>query len=244
VAKKNPKNVERRAMVEQMRREQARKERTRSMLILGVCVVAVIGLLAAALVPYLKDRSEANALAGKSVAKIGVSASAAACDDIVTKPTDKSQNHIPDGTAITYADSPPAFGNHRPVSAPFERKFYTASDRPEVAQLVHNLEHGYTILWYDDTVADDKDQLKDIEAIARKYDGDRFIAVPWTKEDGDAFPDGKHIALTRWTADAEKPSDQAKQRGNWQYCGATSGKVVADFVEKWPNAQSPEPNTM
>jgi hypothetical protein len=243
VAKKNPKNVERRAMVEQMRKEQARKERNRSMLILGVCVVAVLGLLGAALVPYLKDRNEDKALADKSITKIGVSEAAASCDDILTKPTDKSQNHVPDGP-ITYEDAPPAFGNHRPVAAAFERKFYTADDRPEVAQLVHNLEHGYTILWYDDTVADDRDQLKDIEAIAKKYDDVRFIAAPWTKDDGDAFPDGKHIALTRWSADAEKPSDQDKQRGNWQYCGSTSGSVVADFVKKWPNEESPEPNTM
>ncbi len=64
----------------------------------------------------------------------------------------------------------------------------------------------------------------------------RFIAAPWTATDGAAFPDGKHIALTRWTADADKPNDQSKQRGNWQYCGAVSGSVVSDFFDKWTNA--------
>jgi hypothetical protein len=244
VAKKNPKNVERRAMVEQMRKEQARKERNRSMLILGICVVAVIGLLSAALVPYLRDRNEANALANKAVDKLGVAESAAACDAIETKPTDKNQTHVPEGTPITYKDAPPAFGPHRPSPAPFGRPFYTAQDRPEVATLVHNMEHGYAILWYDETAADDKDQLKNIEAIAQKLQDKqiRFIAAPWTKDDGNAFPDGKHIALTRWSADAGDPTDESKQRGNWQYCGSTSGKVVADFVEKWPQDESPEPN--
>lgn len=244
MAKKNPKNVERRAMVEKMRQEQARKERVRSMAILGVSVVVVVGLLVAALIPYLKDRNESKELAAKSVAKIGVSESSAGCDPIVTKPTDEKRNHIPEGTAITYPDSPPSFGDHRQVSAPFERKFYTADDRPEVAQLVHNMEHGYTILWYDDTVAEDNFQLKEIEAIAAKYKDAKFIAAPWTKADGDGFPDGKHVALTRWSADAKDPNDNAKQRGNWEYCSATSGQVVADFVKKWPNEESPEPNAM
>jgi hypothetical protein len=244
VAKKNPKNIERRAMVEQMRQEQARKERMRSMAILGVSVVAVVGLLVAALIPYLKDRNESKQLAGTAVSKIGATEAAAACDPIDTRPTDKNQTHVPDGTPITYKDAPPSFGPHRPQPAAVERKFYTADDRPEVAQLVHNLEHGYTILWYDDTVADDKDQMKDIEAIASKYGDVRFIAAPWTKDDGAAFPDGKHVALTRWTADADKPSDEDKQHGNWQYCGSTSGAVVADFVKKWPNSESPEPGIM
>jgi hypothetical protein len=244
VAKKNPKNIERRAMVEKMRQEQARKERTRSLLILGISVVAVVGLLAAALIPYLKDRNEASALADKSINKIGVTQSAAACDAIVTKPTDKNQNHIPEGTPITYKDAPPAFGPHRPSPAAFGRPFYTADDRPEVGVLVHNMEHGYTIAWYDETAAKDRTEMKDLEAIAKKFQDDNvpFIAAPWTSDDGAAFPDGKHVALTRWSADAGDPSDESKQRGNWQYCGSTSGSVMSDFVKKWPHDESPEPN--
>jgi hypothetical protein len=246
VAKKNPKNIERRAMVEKMRQEQARKERMRSTAILGVSIVAVIGLLLAALIPYLKDKHKQSELAGKSISKIGVSASAASCDAIVTKPTDKNQNHIPEGTAITYKDAPPAYGEHRPVAAEFGRPFYTTSDRPEVATLVHNEEHGYTIAWYDATAAKDKTEMDNLEAIAKKFqdDNQRFIAAPWTSEDGGAFPDGKHIALTRWSADAAKQSDQSKQRGNWQYCGSVSGSVISDFFDKWTNEESPEPGLM
>jgi hypothetical protein len=246
VAKKNPKNIERRAMVEKMRQEQARKERRRSMLILGLCIVAVVGLLAAAAIPYLKDRNKDSKLASSSIAKIGVTASAAACSDVETKATDKNQTHVPEGTAITYADAPPAFGEHRPQPAPFGRPFYTADDRPEVAQLVHNEEHGYTIAWYDETAAGDKDEMDNLRAIANKFKdaNERFIAAPWTTDDGAAFPDGKHIALTRWSADADKPSDQAKQRGNWQYCGSVSGSAIKDFFDKWTNQQSPEPGIM
>jgi cytoskeletal protein RodZ len=246
VAKKNPKNVERRAMVEKMRQEQARKERMRSLAILGASVVVVLGLLGTAVFAYVKDNHKKSVLSNTAIAKIGATASAAACDPVKTTPTDKNQNHIPEGKAITYTDAPPAFGEHRPQAAAFGRSFYTASDRPEVAQLVHNEEHGYTIAWYDETAAKDKTEMDDLEAIAKKYQdsNERFIAAPWLSSDGDAFPDGKHIALTRWSADAGKPSDQAKQRGNWQYCGAVSGSVISDFFDTWPNNESPEPGIM
>ena len=49
---------------------------------------------------------------------------------------------------------------------------------------MHNLEHGYTLLWYDDTVAKNTDQLAVVKAIAAKFEGtkltDKFIALPWT----------------------------------------------------------------
>ena len=246
MAKKNPKDQERRALVEKMRAEQARKEKQRSMLILGACIVVVLGLLSAALIPYLKDRNKDSKLANTAIAKIGATPTAAACDPIKTVPTDKNQNHIPEGTPITYKDAPPAFGEHRPQPAAFGRPFYTAVDRPEVAALVHNEEHGYTIAWYDETAAKDKTEMDDLRAIAKKYqdDNERFIAAPWTSDDGGAFPDGKHIALTRWSADAAKPGDQAGQRGNWQYCGGVSGSVISDFFDKWSNKESPEPGIM
>jgi hypothetical protein len=243
VVKKNERDS-RRAIAEQMRKAQQRKERQRSLLILGTCVLVVVALLGYAVVVYVQDQREKSAAAGMPLDKLGVSASAAGCDPIKTTPTDRSQEHIPAPTPIPYKDAPPAFGPHRPTPAGFERKFYTAKDRPEVAQLVHNLEHGYTILWYDDTAAGDEEQLKDIEAIASKYAGERFIAAPWTAADGAAFPSGKHISLTRWSADPKDPSDESKQRGNWQYCTATSGAVVSDFFDKWPNAESPEPGIM
>ena len=52
-----------------------------------------------------------------------------------------------------------------------ERKLYTADDRPELETLVHNLEHGYTILWYDETVAADDDAMTSSRAIADKLAG-------------------------------------------------------------------------
>ncbi|MET3963001.1 hypothetical protein ABIE44_002935 [Marmoricola sp. OAE513] len=249
MAKKNQKTNERRAMVEQMRSEQARKERTRSLLILGACIIVVGALIGSAAFVAIKDSRDKDALAKKKLASIGKTESAAGCDPIKTTKTDGQQNHIPDGTPITYNDAPPSFGNHRPSPTAFGRPFYSA-DRPEVAALVHNLEHGYVIAWYDETAAKDDKQMDQLKAIAEKFQNaqGRFIAVPWyTKEhdglpaDGKAFPDGKHIALTRWSADAENPGDTSKQAGNWQYCTSVSGGVMDAFFNKYTNEQSPEP---
>lgn len=246
MAKRNQLNEERRARLEEMRKAQERKERLRSLLILGPAVLVVIGLIGAAGWVYYQDKQDTSTLDAKAVNKIGVSQAAASCDPVLTKPTDRTQEHVPAPTPITYKDAPPAFGAHRPQPAAFGRPFYTAQDRPEVAELVHNLEHGYVVIWYDQSAADDKTEIKNIKAIATKFQNKqvRVIAAPWTKKDGAAFPSGKHIALTRWTADAKEPSNEAKQRGNWQYCGQTSGAVVASFVDKWPNAESPEPGIM
>ena len=81
------------------------------------------------------------------------------CGKETTKKATGNQQHVPDGQAIFYDDAPPAFGEHYNTPDPMERKLYTEGDRPELGILVHNLEHGYTILWYDETVADDSDQM-------------------------------------------------------------------------------------
>ena len=74
---------------------------------------------------------------------------------------------------------------------------------------MHNLEHGYTILWYDESIADDGDELTVIDGIADKFRSDsdnlrfKFIAAPWTSEDekeSGKFPDGMHVAFSHWSA--------------------------------------------
>src|SRR4051812_21604489 len=85
---------ERKAALEQLRREQVRKERARSFAILGACIVVVVGLLAAALVPYIKHQREQSRLEGTPLSKLGVSASAAACSSVTTKDATGSGQHL------------------------------------------------------------------------------------------------------------------------------------------------------
>jgi hypothetical protein len=239
---KPSKNQSRRAVVEQMRREQQRAEKRRTYIIIAVCAVVGLAIIAAGAYPLLQQQ-KANA---QTLEAIGVPASQAGCQDIVTKPATGNNEHKAEGTKIFYPDAPPAFGAHYPIDAPIDRKFYTADDRPKLEYLVHNLEHGYTILWYDSTVADSSDQVQALKAIAHKFDGtqlkDKFIVAPWTDEDGKAFPDGAHVALTHWSM-GDDPSGKS-QVGVWQYCQRPSGEVVSEFVKKYPYTDSPEPTAM
>ena len=66
------------------------------------------------------------------------------------------------------------------------------ADRPPVETLVHNLEHGYTVLWYREGAPDDV--VDDAERAAKTFGGDdydpadKFIAAPWSEADGGPFP--------------------------------------------------------
>lgn len=237
MAKKSERDS-RRAIAEQMRKDQARKERQRSLLILGACVVVVLGLLAAAVIPYVKNVREENKAAGTPLAELGVTASAADCDPVQKKKATGSGDHIDPGTRIPYTDAPPSSGPHwgNYLQGSEIRSFYSTEDRPEVERLVHSLEHGHTILWYDNTVKKGTDAYKDIQAISGKFDeGDKFMAAPWESSDGKSFPSGKHVALTHWTG----PKDQ---EGITQYCGAPSGAVLKTFMADFPANNAPEPD--
>ncbi len=241
MAKKNERQMERRAVAEQLRKQQARKERTRSMVIIGGAVVIVIGLLTAALVPYIQDQREASAPVGE----MGVSKSAAGCEQIKTAKVDleiqeDGTYHVPTGSPVDYPDAPPAFGLHWPnfPSGSEIRTFYTPEDRPELPRLVHSLEHGHTILWYDDSIKKGSESYKQIQQIGDKLGLDSYLmAAPWTAADGKSFPSGKHVALTHWTGPKE-------QNGVTQYCAKPSGQVIEDFLEKYPKTDAPEPGAI
>jgi hypothetical protein len=236
-------NQDRRAVVEQMRRDQQRSERRRTIAVISACVVVGLVIVGLAAIPLLRQKS----LTDKPLADLGASVKSAGCQDVVKKKATGNQEHRPEGSAINYADAPPAFGPHYATPAPFARKFYTADDRPPIAYVVHNLEHGYNLLWYDDTIAKDKDQVAVVKAIAAKFSGNaltnKFIALPWTSKDGKGFPGGAHVALTHWSAGGDV-GDVSKQRGVWQYCDEPSGAQVKQFVKDFPYTDSPEPQAM
>jgi hypothetical protein len=251
VAKK-PAKSDRQAVIEQIRKKQKGSEQRRGLAIVGVCVLIAVLIVGAAAFKPIKDWWDGRALDKLSLADIGSPASS--CSDITTKKAEGNQDHVPTGQPVDYEQAPPAFGPHwnQPgvAPAPMERKLYT-DDRPQLESLVHNLEHGYTILWYDATIADDDQAMDDLRGIASKLEGtsdmrDKFIAAPWTSEDekGKAFPDGKHVALTHWSAGGTGQTDASKQVGVWQYCSGVSGEALSSFMEKYPYFDSPEPSAM
>ena len=241
--------TDRQAKIDQIRSKQKGAERRRGFMIVGVCVVIAVLIVGAAAYRPIANWWELRKFEGLGLSSIGAPASV--CGEVETKPATGSAEHVPTNTPVPYKDSPPAFGPHwnEPgvAPAPIARHLYSEGDRPELESLVHNLEHGYTILWYDETIADDDEAMQTLRGITAKFTDDsnfrnKFIVAPWTESDGDAFPDGQHLSLTHWSAggeDAQGASDA--QLGVWQYCSDVSGAVIEDFMLKYPYTDSPEP---
>lgn len=122
-------------------------------------------------------------------------AQASAMGDFVAAP---SRDHIPEGTDPgSYPSDPPAGGHHYPTT--YQPGFYdekTAATLPQkpAGYLVHNLEHGYVIYWYNCQV-DPKvscDDIKNaIQTIVKENNSFKVIGFPW--------PSLKTpIAMTSW----------------------------------------------
>lgn len=239
---------DRRAAVDQIRRQQKRADQRQGAIIVGVCVLIALVIVGLTAYRPIKDWWDLRKYNDLQLDQIG--APADVCGEISTKKADQN-THV--GTAqVDYADAPPSFGDHWDVPDQFDKWFYRESDRPEVEQLVHNLEHGYTIVWYDETVAGDPEALVELEAVAQKFNelaGDddnpnmraKFKVVPWTSEDGKAFPDGQHIAITHWSRGDAPVGDRSKEQGVVQYCSEFSGEALKDFMDEYPYLDSPEP---
>jgi hypothetical protein len=96
-----------------------------------------------------------------------------------------SRNHIAIGTTLpTYNSDPPAGGDHYPETLPTQ--FYKESDLVSLPQnpigyLVHNLEHGYVIFWYNCQVYQGicDDLMQKIQQVMSQFGGVKVVAFPW-----------------------------------------------------------------
>lgn len=267
MAKKTAAQNSRRAVIDDVRKKQSGAERRRGLSIIAPLVLVAVLIVVAAAFRPVKDWWDERKFNDVNLASIGAPVSA--CDPITTQAADGNQQHEPTGTPITYTTAPPAFGPHwneagvAPVA--MEKKFYAWGERPQLEALVHNLEHGYTEVWYDETVNKNSKELAQLRAIANKFPGDsnmryKFKVLPWytdkdklpsdiTQTDtahtgGKSFPAGKHIAITHWSQGGAGITDVSKQVGVFQYCTSVSGAALKDFMTKYPYLDSPEPNAM
>jgi hypothetical protein len=227
---------DRRARVEALRQEQQAKERRKSTIMIVVAVVVGIGIvLAAALPAYLHKRNDP---AKKALSSFGVSAAAANCSSVATTKgtnTDALRTHVADGTVEKYKTVPPSYGPHWATPVISSRPFYAVKDRPQMEDLVHNLEHGYTIVWYDTTIKGaELTALKNLSSSARSQNAtapSKFIVSAWDDAYG-SFPAGKHIGISHWGAASS----------HVQLCGKVSGQIVNTFIKNYPAKDSPEPS--
>ncbi len=228
----------RRERIEQMRREQQRADRRRTTTIILACVA--VGLVIVGAAAWVPVKNWIDDPARKPMSAFGVPASEAGLGKVFNDSGTGVADHVPTGQKVPYKTAPPSSGPHWEQPAAFSRKFYSAKDRPELETLVHNLEHGYTIVWYDESIAKDGEQLEALRTIARRYESAEFdnskklIVAPWAKTDGRAFPSGTHIAFTHWST----------KGGHRQYSAKVSGDALQRFMKKFPSTDSPEPNAM
>ena len=227
---------DRKARIEQMRREQESADRRRTMLVVGSAVLVIV-VLAGIVTKVVLD-----AVADQDMTQVGLSASAASCDGVQTDAAAASGTAVhvgpgtnkPTVTKVDYPMIPPDNGEHFATPVYPAAEFYTAQDRPPLENLVHNLEHGYTVLWYTSaTPKAQQDQLKKISTLARKDEkaAGKFIVSAWDDARG-AFPAGKTIGISHWGA----------KTGYRQLCGGVSGAAIKKFIDAYPYTDSPEPN--
>lgn len=213
------------------------REKLRAWLYLGLVVAVVLGIVAALfLMPYLHDRSQENRIKALPLGNIGASEAAAGCQPRILKEVTLGRDrHVDVGTSLTYPDAPPAFGIHWAVPlAENEYEVLFTDDRPAKEQLVHSLEHGYTVIWYDEDLARDPEQMKVLETVMSNFKvKDAVIAAPWTAADGGAFPEGTRLAMTHWSV-------EDGENGIWQYCAGVSGSAIQSFIIDYPHKDGPE----
>jgi hypothetical protein len=102
--------------------------------------------------------------------------------------------HIPaDSDPGEYNSDPPTSGPHYPSEA--QAGFYdTNSYQYPAAYLVHNLEHGYIIFWYNCGLLDEAactDLKAQIKSVMDEVNNVKVIAYPWDSLD---VP----VAMTSW----------------------------------------------
>lgn len=237
---------DRRERVAAMQTQQKAAERRRLFVVIGACV-AVIAIIAGAVGwAIISENSKKN----QALDSLGGDVAAASCDPITNDPATGSSEHVgpgtnrPDVKRIAYATVPPSSGQHYVTPALDGRKIYTVADRPPIENLVHNLEHGYTILWYDQSL--ESSQAPALEALSTRINampeaGNKFLISPWDPSYG-AFPAGKKYALSHWAADVDASTGAiSKQMGHRQLCGGLNAEVVETFVKKYPWSSAPEP---
>jgi len=135
---------------------------------------------------------------------------------------DDGGGHLQDGTVGGPYDSTPATsGQH--WSTPANWGVYTTSNPAIESQVVHNLEHGGIVIWYQPSATQaDIDKLTQFTQQALGSSNYKVILSPWSGKDF-----GHPIAVTAW---------------NWLlYLDSADIDQVRAFQEDHPTSDAPEP---
>jgi hypothetical protein len=196
---------EARAQRAELERRMARSRRNR-LIWIGAAIVVVVAVVAVVLTRP-EEQSQASVQAADLLATSDAEAAAAGCTDAADvgpyQPEDQDQAHVgtADGPAAmpalsTYPSQPPASGPHAPTT--LAAGVY--SSPPPMDALVHSLEHGAAIVWYDPDASGPA--LAEIQDFYRDADvGSRVVVAPYDYPDegeAGALPPGSQMALVSW----------------------------------------------
>lgn len=134
--------------------------------------------------------------------------------------------HVPDGNPLpAFSTDPPTSGPH--YNTPLPEGFYEEDSREAVALpnphgfIVHSMEHGYVVFWYNCAIltAEDCATLKaDIRSLMAEYNNFKIIAFPWKTT-------ATAVVATSW--------------GRMLEMAAWDAELAASFIERNRN-QAPE----
>ena len=151
--------------------ETARKkeQRRRTIRLLVICVVLAVGLLAYPVYLFVEDYRARNA----TMDEIGTSIAAAGCDPVA----DASGHRQPRTRRRGHQGRPTTGRRRTPASTTRPRPRSPSASTPPptgrpVETLVHNLEHGYTVVWYRDRRP--SKQIKNAAAIAKTFTSEDY----------------------------------------------------------------------
>ena len=141
------------------------------------------------------------------------------CRPVTSFPLDDLQPDHP-MEPIDYDRTPPNSGPHDPRPVPRPERRYDVEDAPPVERVVHNLEHGWVVVWYDAGRAD----TTRLDAALLSADFPKMFAVPWTRG-GLPAP----YVVTAW--------------GHEQRCAEVDGATLEEFAAEHggENGDAPEP---
>ncbi|HVM19922.1 MAG TPA: DUF3105 domain-containing protein [Egibacteraceae bacterium] len=192
LSKRERQKRRREAKLAEQRAAEARSRRVR-LLIFALIGVVFAGLVGAAVVNQRAQRAELAAREAQTQARL---------DDLGCtedeQMEDRGQGHL-DGQTLAqrppeaiYPDRPATSGEHH------NNWFITGTYDQLLDErvLVHNLEHGYVVVYY--TEGADADQVADLKAAAEEHiEGPykKVIVAPWDGE----LADGANFAYTAWT---------------------------------------------
>jgi hypothetical protein len=221
-------NKDRRARLEELRRQQKAAERRKNFLFIGAALAVAVILIAAAIIPaWLHDQAQQRKTKAGYQAAPTAAEKAAGCLGVHNDPVSAAAQHFTtpiDYSKEKYGDTrggtpaiPPSGGRHNPVTLSDQNRFYPLAQKPRPERAVHELEHGYIVVWYDSKLP--ADQVAHLQQLAGQGNLSHLLVVGWWQSD---LPAGKHVVLTSW--------------GRTDRCGTVSDAVVNAFYKAHLNS--------